>query len=51
MSFDVGMICWVVLGSIILNRLFFRPALPLALIPTLAIEVAPPVVAGNTYFC
>ena len=50
MSFGVGMICWVMLGSIILNRLFFRPALPAALIPTLAIEIAPPVVAGNTYF-
>ena len=50
MSFGVGMICWVVLGSVILNRLFFRPALPAALIPTLAIEIAPPVVAGNTYF-
>ena len=50
MSFGVGMICWVVIGSIILNRLFFRPTLPAALIPTLAIEVAPPVVASNTYF-
>jgi len=30
--------------------MFFRPMLPAALIPTLAIEVAPPVVAGNTYF-
>lgn len=50
MSFGVGMICWLLLGSIILNRLFFRPTLPAALIPTLAIEVAPPVVAGNTYF-
>ena len=50
MSFGVGMICWVVLGSIILNRMFFRPMLPAALIPTLAIEIAPPVVACNTYF-
>jgi tellurite resistance protein len=50
MSFGVGMISWIVLGSLTLNRLFFRPALPSALIPTLAIEIAPPVVAGNTYF-
>lgn len=50
MSFGVGMICWVMIGSIILNRLFFRPMLPAALIPTLAIEIAPPVVASNTYF-
>jgi tellurite resistance protein len=50
MSFGVRMICWVMIGSVILNRLFFRPMLPAALMPTLAIEVAPPVVAGNTYF-
>jgi len=50
MSFGIGMICWVVLGSIILNRLFFRPGLPPGLVPTLAIEMAPPVVAGNAYF-
>jgi tellurite resistance protein len=50
MSFGIGMICWVVLGSIILNRLFFRPGLPPGLVPTLAIEIAPPVVAGNAYF-
>ena len=41
MSFGIGMICWVVLGSIILNRLFFRPDLPPGLVPTLAIEMAP----------
>ncbi len=50
MSFGIGMICWVVLGSIILNRLFFRPRLPAGLVPTLAIEMAPPVVAGSAYF-
>jgi tellurite resistance protein len=50
MSFGAGMIGWLLLGSISLNRLFFRPALPAALMPTLALEVAPPVVAGTTYF-
>jgi tellurite resistance protein len=50
MSFGAGIISWLLLGSIILNRLFSRPSLPSALIPTLAIEVAPPVVAGNAYF-
>jgi len=50
MSFGIGLVCWVALGSIILNRLFFYPALPAALIPTLAVEVAPPVVGGNAYF-
>ncbi len=50
MSFGIGVICWVVLGSIILNRLFFRASLPEKLVPTLAIEIAPPAVAGLAYF-
>jgi tellurite resistance protein len=50
MSFGIGMICWLVLSSIILNRIFTYTRLPLALIPTLAIEVAPPAVAGSAYF-
>ena len=44
--FGYGMICWVVLGSIILTRLFIRPMLPKPLIPTLAIEIAPAAVAS-----
>ena len=48
--FGYGAICWLVLGSIILVRLFTRPLPPTPLIPTLAIELAPPVVAGNTWF-
>jgi len=46
MSFGIGAICWLVVGSLVMNRLFFRPTLPPPLIPTLAIEVAPPAVAG-----
>ncbi|MFC0508192.1 TDT family transporter [Micromonospora costi] len=42
----LGLICWLVLGSLILNRLFTRPTLPATLVPTLAIEVAPPALAG-----
>jgi len=42
----VGVICWVILGSMILLRLIFRPPLPDALAPTMAIEVAPPAVAS-----
>jgi tellurite resistance protein len=38
------------LGSVILNRLVLGPPLAAALVPTLAIEVAPPAVAGNAYF-
>jgi tellurite resistance protein len=48
--FGYGMTCWLVLGSIILLRLFTQPALPVALIPTVSIEVAPPVVAGAAWF-
>lgn len=36
----------MLLGSLVLNRLFFNRALPPALMPTLAIELAPPAVAG-----
>ncbi|MFC4031201.1 TDT family transporter [Streptomyces polygonati] len=45
-----GVICWFVLGSILLVRLFTQPALPPPLLPTIAIELAPPVVAGNAWF-
>jgi len=49
-SFGIGIGCWLLLGSLVWNRLFFRPMLPAALVPTLAIEVAPPAVAGVAYF-
>ncbi|WP_241778846.1 TDT family transporter [Streptomyces sp. AcH 505] len=42
----LGVICWLMLGSLILGRLFFRPSLPAALTPTMAIEVAPGAVAS-----
>lgn len=48
--FGYGVTCWLVLGSILLLRLFTQPALPAALLPTIAIELAPPVVAGNAWF-
>jgi tellurite resistance protein len=38
------------MSSVVLNRLFFRPPLPAPLIPTLAIELAPPAIAGSAYF-
>jgi tellurite resistance protein len=44
--FGYGLLCWMVLGSIVFARLFTQPALPPALQGTLAIELAPPVVAG-----
>lgn len=50
LCFGVGVGCWLLLGSVVLNRLLFTRSLPAALTPTLAIEVAPPAVAGNAYF-
>jgi tellurite resistance protein len=47
--FGLGIICWLVLGSIILGRLLLRPLPPAALLPTLAIEVAPAGVATLAY--
>jgi tellurite resistance protein len=49
-SFGIGVISWVLLSSTILNRLLSRPALPSALIPTMAIELGVPAVAGSAYF-
>jgi tellurite resistance protein len=49
-SFGIGVICWVMLGSVILNQLFTRPALPAPLVPTMAIELGIPAVAGSAYF-
>jgi tellurite resistance protein len=48
--FGYGLLCWFSLTSIIWLRLFTLPPMPPALVPTLAIELAPPVVAGNTWF-
>ncbi|MEW2160984.1 TDT family transporter [Streptomyces sp. NPDC007189] len=45
-----GVISWLVLASIVLVRLFTQPMLPPPLLPTIAVEVAPPVVAGNAWF-
>ena len=49
-SFGIGAICWLLFASTILNRLFTRPALPNALVPTMAIELGIPAVAGPAYF-
>ncbi len=49
-SFGIGVICWVMLGSVIMNRLFTHPSLPNALVPTIAIELGIPAVAGLAYF-
>jgi tellurite resistance protein len=49
-SFGIGAICWLLFASMILNRLFSRPALPDGLVPTMAIELGIPAVAGPAYF-
>jgi tellurite resistance protein len=48
-SFGIGVLCWLLLGATVLNRLFFS-ALPAPLVPTMAIEIAPPAVAGLAWF-
>ncbi|WP_411093412.1 TDT family transporter [Streptomyces sp. 049-1] len=48
--FGIGTVCWLLVGSVLLNRLFFLPMLPPPLIPSLALESAPPAVAGYAYF-
>ena len=48
--FGLGATSFVLLGSIIQLRLFNAPALPAPLLPTIAIDIAPPVAAGNSWF-
>jgi tellurite resistance protein len=45
----LGVVSWLLIGSVIMARLLFRPRLPAPLTPTLAIEVAPPALAGLAY--
>lgn len=48
--FGIGVFTWVFASSIVLSRLQYRPRLAAALTPTIAIELAPPAVAGSAYF-
>lgn len=45
----LGLVCWAIVGSMVLGRLVFRPPLSDALVPTMAIEVAPAAVATIAY--
>lgn len=47
--FGYGTVSWLVLGSILLGRLFTEPMLPTPLRTTMAIQVAPPAVAGTAW--
>ncbi|MFE7706007.1 TDT family transporter [Streptomyces sp. NPDC057486] len=49
-SFGIGILSWLLVGSLLMNRLFVRPMLPQSLVPTLAIESTPPAIAGVAYF-
>src|ERR1700754_4274358 len=48
--FGFGAFSWLIIGSVVLGRLYLRPMLPTALIPTLAIEIAPAGVATLAWF-
>jgi tellurite resistance protein len=50
LTFGLALICWTIVGSMILGRLVFRPPLPDALTATMAIEVAPAAVASLALF-
>lgn len=50
MAFGLGGICWLLLGSVIITRNFVVTGLPPTLVPTMAIDVAPVVVAGSAWF-
>ena len=49
-AFAVGAFFWVVMFVLIGARLAFRPQLPAPLTPTMAILMAPPAVAGLSWF-
>lgn len=48
-AFGIGLTSWLLVGPALLGRLFFRPMLAGALVPTLAIVLAPPAVGGIAY--
>jgi tellurite resistance protein len=48
--FGVGVFFWIVMTVLLVLRLAFRPSLPDPLVPTMAILVAPPAVAGLAWF-
>lgn len=49
-SFGVGCLFWVVMTTLLIVRMVSRPALPDALVPTLAVIMAPPAVGGLALF-
>ncbi|MCY1136704.1 transporter [Actinoplanes sp. Pm04-4] len=49
-AFAVGLLFWLMIGTLILARIAVHSDLPAPLIPTLAIFVAPPAVGGSAWF-
>jgi tellurite resistance protein len=49
MFFGAGVLAWLALESVLMHRLYTQPPLPVALRPTLGIQLAPPVVACSAY--
>jgi tellurite resistance protein len=50
LAFGLGVISWLILASQVSGRLFFIRLLPSELVPTMAIELATPAVAGAAWF-
>lgn len=48
--FGVGVLFWLVLTTLVLLRLTFRPTLPDELIPSMTVLIAPPALAGLAWF-
>jgi len=49
-SFGLGVLSWLLLGCVVMSRLITAKALPVALQPAAAIELAPPAMAGVAWF-
>ena len=47
--FSIGLIYWIILKTLIFNRMFFHEPLPQKLLPTLFILIAPPAVGFISY--
>lgn len=48
--FGIGTLSWLLIGGILLHHLVGQERLPTPLLPTMAILLAPPVVASNAWF-
>jgi tellurite resistance protein len=49
MCLGLGLVGWLIIGSVIWHRLMFGPSLPTPLAATIAIQIAPPAIASIAY--